>query len=188
MSNMSSRRKVRGVKLLVVGGFVAIRLLVPGAARAQDSSWTSQGHGAAVATDISAHASSQGVLKSGMALGGFTSQGWPVVFELTHNARLVIIGATGLNLTCTSGDQFPVEDGWQLLTIAKNGRVNASEQIPGQQGQGANLTGGSHSVTGRFNRQRSTFRGTWRMQLNFTNTDGTTDTCQSGPVTFSLTL
>ncbi|MGZ4184502.1 MAG: hypothetical protein ACXVUE_01530 [Solirubrobacteraceae bacterium] len=188
MSTLNHRRKIRRVRVLVVGAFVAIRLLVPGAARAQDVSWASQAHGADVATDISAHASSQGVLKSGMVLGGFTSQAWPVVFELAHGGRLVILGATGLNLTCTSGDQFPVEDGWQLLTVAKNGRVNASEQIPAQQGQGDTLTGGSHSLTGRFNRQRTAFRGTWRMQLSFTNTDGSADTCQSGPVTFSLTL
>jgi hypothetical protein len=184
VSDMNRRRKVRRVKLLVVGACVAIRLLVPGAARAHEVTWRSRAHGAALVTDISTHASSQGVLKSGMVLGGFTSQGWPVVFELTHNRRLVILGATGLDLTCTSGDQFPVEDGWQLLTVAKNGRVNASEQIPAQ----GILTGGSHSLTGRFNRQRSTFRGTWRMQLNFKNTDGSADTCQSGPVTFSLTL
>jgi hypothetical protein len=188
VSNLNHRRRVRRFKLLVVGAFVAIRLLVPGAARAQPVSWVSQAHDAAVATDISAHASSQGVLKSGMVLGGFTSQAWPVVFELAHGGRLVILGATGLNLTCTSGDQFPVEDGWQLLTVAKNGRVNAAEQIPAQQGQGDTLTGGSHSLSGRFNRKRSTFRGTWRMQLNFMNTDGSTDMCQSGPVTFSLTL
>jgi hypothetical protein len=185
VSNLNRRRKVRRVKLLVVGAFVAIRLLVPGPAEAQDATGTYHGH---VATRVSAHASSQGVLKSGMVLGGFTSQGWPVVFELSRAGRLVILGATGLDLTCTSGNQFPVEDGWQLLTVAKDGRVTGSESIPAQQGQGDTLTGGSHSLTGRFNRQRSTFRGTWRMQLNFTNADGTSDTCQSGPVTFSLTL
>jgi hypothetical protein len=187
VSTLKQRRKHRGVKLLLIGAVVAFKLVAPGASRAQDVSWASQPH-AAVTTNMSARASAQGEIKAGTILGGFTSQGWPVVLELARGGKSVILGAAGLDVTCTSGDQFPVEDGWQLLTVAQNGRVNASEQIPAQQGQGTTLTGGSHSLKGRFNRHRSTFRGTWQMQLNFKNADGSTDSCQSGPVTFSAAL
>lgn len=188
MSTLNYRWRSRWVKLLLAGGLLAIGLVVPGASKAQELGWASQAHARALTMNISTHATAQGVIQPGVVLGGFTSQGWPVVLELARRGKLVIIGATGLDMTCTSGDQFSVEDGWQLLRIARNGRVNASEQIPAGQGQGNPLTGGSHSLTGHFDRHRSTFRGTWRMQLNFMNTDGSTDTCQSGPVTFSTTL
>jgi hypothetical protein len=140
---------------------------------------------ATVTTSISAHTAGQGLTRSAVALGGFTSQGWPVVFELGRGGKLVTLVGAGLDLTCTSGNQFSLEDGWQLVGIAKNGKVNTAEQIPPA---GSALTGGSHSLTGRFNRQRSTFRGVWSLQLNFKLADGTTDQCQSGKVKLIATL
>jgi hypothetical protein len=92
--------------------------------------------------------------------------------------------AVGLDLTCTSGNQFSIEDGWQLLDIAKNGKLHSTEQIPAV----GDLTSGSHTLTGRFDRQRSTFRGVWSLQLNYQFADGTTDQCQSGKVKLIATL
>src|SRR5262249_34365808 len=140
-----------------------------------------------VATNIAAHTAALSP-RGAVALGGFTSQGWPIVLELGRGGKSVNVAATGLDMSCTSGDQFSIEDGWQLLDVAKNGRVHVSEQIPPGQGQAASLTGGSHSLTGRFDRHRSMFRGTWRLQLNFKAADGTTDQCQSGQVRLIATL
>lgn len=176
MSSLNSRR---AVKLLLVGAVVAIRLIGPGASKAQDVSWTAHTRAASVPTGMPAHADALGVIRSGVTLGGLTSQGWPFVLELSRTGKLVIVAATGLDMTCTSGDQFAVEDGWQLLGIAKNGLVHTTQQIPPAAGT---LTGGSHFLTGRFDRKRLTFRGVWSLQLNFKFADGTTDQCQSGSV------
>lgn len=155
--------------LLLVAAFVAIRILVPQVSNAEVS------HPA------------QRLSGSDMALGGFTAQGWPVVLELGNGGNLVTRAAAGLDMTCTSGDRISVEDAWQFLDIAKNGKLRTTEQFPPVQAQGGMLTG-SHSLTGRFDRHRSTFRGVWRLQLNYTAADGTTDHCHSGPVRLIATL
>ena len=76
--------------------------------------------------------------------------------------------------------EMPIND-----FFAKNGKLHATEQIPPA---GDILTGGSHSLTGRFDRQRSTFRGAWSVRLNYQFADGTTDQCQSGKVKLIATL
>lgn len=163
MSTHQTGRRIRRIGLLLVGAFVAIMIAGIGTSTAQ------------------------GLTRGGVALGGFTSQGWPVVLELGGAGKLVTQTAVGLDMTCTSGDKFSVEDGWQVLDIAKNGKLQTTEQLPPVQTQGTTLTG-SHSLTGRFDRHRSTFRGVWRLQLNYTAADGTTDQCQSGPVKLLATL
>ena len=183
MSTPKHRRNFRPVKLLLVAAIVAIRLVVPAASKAQDVSWASQAHTTPL-TNVSANALSQGPTNGPMALGGFTSQGWPVVFELGRGGKMVTVVGVGLDVTCTSGDQFSLEDAWQLLDIPKNGKLHTTEQIPAV----GDLTGGSHSLTGRFDRQRSTFRGVWSLQLNYQFADGTTDHCQSGKVKLIATL
>lgn len=182
---MSSLNRRLAVKLLLVGAVAAIRLIGPGASKAQDVSWASHARAAGVRTDMPAHADALGVIRSGATLGGLTSQGWPFVLQLSRTGKLVIVAATGVDMTCTSGDRFAVEDGWQLLSIAKNGMVQTTQQIPPAAGA---LTGGSHSLTGRFDRKRLTFRGVWSLQLNFKFADGTTDQCQSGSVKLLATL
>lgn len=184
MSTHEYRRGIRRAGLLLGAAFVAITIAGLVAANAQALTWG----GAATRVpnaNITARTASQSPAKGAVALGGFTSQGWPVVFELGRGGKLVTLVGAGFDLTCSSGDQFSVEDGWQLLGIARNGKLNTTEQIPPA---GDTLTGGSHSLTGRFDRQRSTFRGVWSLQLNFKFADGTTDQCQSGKVKLIATL
>jgi hypothetical protein len=100
----------------------------------------------------------------------------------------VTVAATGLDMTCTSGQQFPIEDAWTLLNVARNGRVHATEKIPPSSGQTISLTGGSHSLTGKLNRKRSTFRGVWQMDLTYKTSDGQTDQCHSGRVAVTARL
>ena len=119
---------------------------------------------------------------SAETLGGFTSQGWPVVLDVVRGRKLVRIAETGLDMTCTSGEQFPTKDEWVVLPVQRNGRVHGSVQIPPEPGATVSITGGSDSLIGKFNRQRSVFRGVWQLRLAFTTTDGQADSCQSGPV------
>jgi hypothetical protein len=141
----------------------------------------------AVATS-SAQGLAGGPSSSTTALGGFTSQGWPVVLEVARGGRLVAVAATGLELTCSSGQRFPIEDGWSLLDVGPNGAVRVADQIPPSSGQTVSLTGGSHSLTGRLNRDRSTFRGVWRLHLTFKTADGQIDQCRSGRVVVTAKL
>jgi hypothetical protein len=127
-------------------------------------------------------------LLAGRALGGFTTQGWPVVLEIAPGARLVTVAAAGIDMTCMSGQSFSIEDGWTLLDIAPNGRVHATAQIPPSTGQSVSLTGGSHSLAGKLNRKRSTFRGVWQLDLTFKSSDGQTDQCHSGRVAVAARL
>ena len=185
MSTHEYRWGNRRLGLLLGASLLAIGIAVPNNSRAEVVNWRVPAVPATVTTSASAHTAGQGLARSAVALGGFTSQGWPVVFELGRGGKLVTLVGAGLELTCTSGVQVPVEDGWQLVDIAKNGKVNATEQIPAA---GDAFTGGSHSLTGRFNRQRSTFRGVWSLQVGFKLADGTTDQCQSGKVKLVATL
>lgn len=115
---------------------------------------------------------------AGAFLGGFTSQGWPVALGLSSANRIAVV-ATGLVMRCSSGDRFAIEDAWARLPIRAHGRVAAKQSIPPQ--AGTPLVGGSHAVSGRFNRSRTEFTGTWRLHLTF-QANGQTDQCDSGRV------
>jgi hypothetical protein len=184
VSTHEYRRGTWRMGLLLVAAFVAITIAGLAVSKAQALTWGFNTEPAPT-PNVSANALAHGPTSSAVALGGFTSQGWPVVFELGRGGKLVTLVGAGLDLTCTSGDQFSVEDGWQLIDIAKNGKVHTTEQIPPS---GDSLTGGSHSLIGRFDRHRLTFRGTWRLQLSFKLADGTTDQCRSGSVKLIATL
>lgn len=128
---------------------------------------------------------------AGKFVGGFTSQGWPVVARVSSTATSIQKVRTGLNFTCTLGDNFQLGDGWIRLPVAKDGRVNAVTAIPpsaGPPGSGESLTGGTDSLSGKLNRRLGTFSGVWHMHLNFGMSNGQTDSCDSGHVTFTAGL
>ena len=121
-----------------------------------------------------------------MMLGGLSSKSWPVVVAIAGDLRQISYAAIGLDMTCTSGDQFALSDGVIRLPIAQNGNVAATRQIPAQPAvSGVSLTGGTQSFTGKLNRKRLTLRGTWRLHLDFQLADGTADHCDSGRVSFT---
>ncbi len=122
----------------------------------------------------------------GQVLGGFTSQGWPVVVVFAKQRKKIAVIATGLDMSCTSGERLPLEDGWERLPISANGRIHAAATIPPE--STIFLTGGSHSLTGRLNPQRSVFSGVWRLHLTFKTATGQSDQCDSGRVTFTALL
>lgn len=121
-------------------------------------------------------------------LGGFTSQDWPVVVQLTNHGNRMRLALAALQLSCSQDDGGPFEDAWSGVPIPKSGKINLSDQIPAEPGLGVSLTGGSHSLSGSFNRKRTEFRGTWREHLTFVSTSGETDQCDSGAVSVIVTL
>jgi hypothetical protein len=124
----------------------------------------------------------------GQVLGGFTSQGWPVVVAFAKQRKKIGLIATGLDMSCTSGESLPLEDGWERLPISASGEVHAAATIPPSPASTISLTGGSHSLFGRFNRQRSVFSGVWRLHLTFKTATGQTAQCDSGRVAFTALL
>ena len=130
-----------------------------------------------------------GGLAAGRVLGGVTSQHWPVVVAISTSGKQIQGASAGLVLSCSSGAVFPVPDGWGNVPIRAHGNVNASAGIPPSGGNSTGaITGGSDTFNGRLDRRRATFRGTWRLHVNYLMSNGQTDQCDSGPVAFSARL
>ena len=125
---------------------------------------------------------------SGTVLGGFTSQGWPVVVVFSKNEKRIAVVETGLEMTCASGENFAQLDGWAHLAIRANGGTHIAIAIPPKPGTSASVTGGSDSFTATVNRSRSKILGEWDLRLDFSLANGQTDQCDSGPVTFAAKL
>jgi hypothetical protein len=117
-------------------------------------------------------------------LGGFTSQGWPVVADITTDGKVLEVSATGLHMSCTSGVAFNAEDAWGPLSIGARGAIHGRISVLPQAGSTVTLTGGSDTFTAKLNRARLTLAGVWHLHLNFRAADGQTDQCDSGRVTF----
>jgi len=127
-------------------------------------------------------------LSAGRALGGFTSQSQPVVLEISKSTKRLELAVADLQLTCSSGGQLIVRGGWLALPISASGQVHASRLIPPSGGSASAVTGGSDNFSGKLNRKKATFSGTWQMQVAFSMPSGQTDQCQSGRVTFRARL
>jgi hypothetical protein len=123
---------------------------------------------------------------NGHALGGFTSQGLPIVIEVSGNGdRIDLVGAV-LMMRCTSGVQVPFPDAWSHLRVPRDGVVHAALKIPPL--RRLSVTGGTDSFWGKLNRARATFTGAWRVRLAFTTPDGQSDQCDSGVVSLAVRL
>jgi hypothetical protein len=118
---------------------------------------------------------------AGTVFGGFTSQGWPVVLEVPKGGKRIASAGIGLRMTCTSGAQPRFPDSFDNVRIAPNGNVNIRVTIPVL--SGTPITGGWDSLSGRFDRRRSTFSGAWQLHLDYKFSSGP-DHCDSGRVGF----
>jgi hypothetical protein len=128
---------------------------------------------------------------AGKVLGGFTSQHLAVVLEIAKKDKRVNLAGTAFNLTCTSGDQIVIPDGFQKLPIGKNGAVSVKFEIPASGPPSSTTTtllGGTDTLTGKLNAKNATFSGTWELQLNFSVPNMPEDQCDSGRVTFKAVL
>jgi len=141
-------------------------------------------HTAAARADTGAH--SAVVLGRGQVLGGFTSQGWPVVAQIANNDKRVALVAIGLELRCASGLALAQEDGWTRVPISANGMIRVTRAISVSAGPGD--VRGSDSFTGRLDRRRSSLSGEWHLHLDLQGPGGLSDQCDSGEVTFIAVL
>lgn len=125
---------------------------------------------------------------AGQVLGGLTSQGWPVVMQVSQNGKRIDDIVIGLDMRCTSGETFSTQDGFVHLRIGPTGQVRGAVTVPPSSQSGSSFAGATQSLTGKLNRKRATFSGAWRLHVMFSLSNGQTDTCDSGRVTFAARL
>jgi hypothetical protein len=175
------KRRVRYARLAIALGLVVWGSMHSGRASAAVHSFppeAAQGH-IVRAVDPAA----------GRVLGGMTSQHWPVIMTLSGNEKSMD-ARVALDMGCTSGNDWTAPDGWSRISVPANGKVNVSQAVRPYAGSGGSvsITGGLDSLSGKLNRKRGTFSGVWELQLNFASSNGQTDSCDSGRVSFSVRL
>lgn len=128
-------------------------------------------------------------LANGRTLGALTSQGDPLVATVAKNGKTLGVVVTAIQVTCTSGDQLVMLAGWAGVSVGPGGSVSKTLQIPPSAGSGGvTITGGSSTMSGKLDRKKATFTGTWDVQFGLTLPDGTPDQCDSGHVAFKAAL
>jgi hypothetical protein len=122
---------------------------------------------------------------SGHVYGGVTPQNWPIVVELDKAQKRVTRIVIGLDMTCTSNENFGTTDGFTAVKINSKNRFKATlaPQKIDAAGTPAEISG---AITGRRSKDRSTIKGTWTYKVTFFDAAGTTavDTCESGLVSW----
>jgi len=148
---------------------------------------------AALALAATAHAASivggpaaGGSAGKDIVLAGVTSQHFPVFFKLSSDGRTVLVDEIALSMACASGSTLVWHDTFGRVPVHPNGRLSASFASP------TVLTNGTAStlndaLVGRLGAKHSQLTGTWRLAVSFKFADGTSDQCDSGPVSFSAT-
>ena len=121
--------------------------------------------------------------RGGHVYGGITPQNWPIVVELDKSRTKVARIVVGLDMTCTSNENFGTTDGFNDIKINSKNRFKSKfgPQRIDAAGTPADIEG---AITGRRSRDRTSIKGTWTYKITFYDAPGTTvlDTCESGLV------
>jgi hypothetical protein len=121
---------------------------------------------------------------AGVVYGGTTSNGWPVVVEVTRNGRMIKHAIGGLEADCSRGGSYTFPSHWRYVRIARNGSFKAAYDDSYYLSDGTQATV-AESFAGKFNRRRTRLTGTWRNATTFRATDGSTDVCDTGSLRVS---
>lgn len=140
----------------------------------------------ATATAVGAGATAaDAVERGGRVYGGITPQNWPIVVELDKNRKTVKRIVIGLDMTCTSNENFGTTDGFTDIKINSKSRFKArfGPQRIDAAGAPADIEG---AITGRRSRDRASVKGTWTYKITFYDAGGANvlDTCESGLVSW----
>jgi hypothetical protein len=122
---------------------------------------------------------------AGTTYGGLTSQGFPVIVDVSRNGRQVVRAVIAIRLSCTSGDTAIIPDRWTKLDVSKTGKFAIAfgpETVRNSDGTTTDFEG---KMSGAFNRARTTISGKWQFKGTDHDTSGAvTDTCDSGSVSW----
>lgn len=124
---------------------------------------------------------------SAVVLAGFTSQQYPVFAKVTADGRKLTIAAIALNMTCTSGAQFVLEDSFVRLPIGPGGMLHGSFSQPPTSGSNGDTFTATDSLKAKLGARHTQFSGVWQLSVHYSFTNGMSDQCDSGPVRFRAT-
>jgi hypothetical protein len=108
-----------------------------------------------------------------------------VVLPVSKNGRRLAVAAVGLDMTCTSGIRYSIEDDYSGVPIGVNSRFSASYALPPTTVTGNVVVGGSGAMTGRLDRRHTTLSGVWHIHQTFIPPNVQRDECDSGQVKFT---
>jgi hypothetical protein len=116
--------------------------------------------------------------------GGTTSNGWPVVADVTRDGRMIkrIVGAIPVH--CSEGGDFSLPSQWRYLRVSRAGAFKASYENKDVE-EGVEMTV-SERLAGKLNSARTRISATWSLSMTFKNPDGTVDVCDSGTLKVTL--
>jgi hypothetical protein len=120
---------------------------------------------------------------AGVVFGGMTSNGWPVIVELSSDGRLVKRVVGGMSADCTAGGIFAFPSQWRNLRISRAGAFKASYRDTDSD-EGVEITY-AETFTGKLNRARTKLTGRWRSSTTFRTADGTVDVCDTGSLRYT---
>jgi hypothetical protein len=137
---------------------------------------------------VSAQAAERGPRPRGPATltyAGETFRGGPVIASVARGGRTLrrLLGA--IEMTCTDGtDTFSMVTvaSWRVLRISRGGSFGSHSEDSSQ--QGGDTVNWTESVSGRFNRARTSVTGHWQEKFVVHQPDGSTVTCDSGSLGF----
>jgi hypothetical protein len=123
----------------------------------------------------------------GQVFGGKTSQGWPVVVEVSKDGKKVVSALAAVELTCTSGMSLFNPDGYSTMPLSAKGAFKAAfgPQPLGSMPPDRTVIG-QGAATGARNAAGTKMKGTWTETFTVVDPAGTTvDTCTTGNLTWT---
>jgi hypothetical protein len=139
----------------------------------------------AVATVQPSDARTTAAAKVGNTYGGMTSQGHPVVVDLTSDRRKLVRALLAIEMPCTSGGTAFLTDEYNALRVSKKGKFGTAFGPVTVRNDDGTTTDVQGRISGKLNASRTKITGTW--QLSGTDRDAAgavLDTCDSGSVSW----
>ena len=120
----------------------------------------------------------------GTVYGGVTAQDFPVVIETNKSGRKIVKATIAIRLTCTSGGTVTLSDGYRA-TVSKKRKFSVSFGPVTQRNDDGTTTDLEGSLSGSFNKARTTVSGKWSYKgTEHAASGAVTDTCDSGSVSW----
>jgi hypothetical protein len=121
----------------------------------------------------------------GHVYGGVTPQNWPIVVDVNKAGTSVTRIVIGLDMTCTSNENFGTTDGFTDVKFNSKSRFKTSfgPQRIDAAGVPADIQG---AITGRRSKDKRSIKGTWNYKVTFYDAAGANvvDSCDSGLVSW----
>jgi hypothetical protein len=113
--------------------------------------------------------------------GGKTSAKWPVMVQLSRDARQVAYAAAAWRADCSGMPYSSIEE-FDAIPVSRSGRF-AKSYDTGDFQDGTSTIHAAASISGKLNKQRTKINGTVRVTLSVKDaTEGVDFACDTGTV------